>query len=63
MSLPLTALELIEWLDESIRPEVIFDPSESREEFLLKSGERRLVLLLKQHAAADEQERQGARRR
>ena len=44
-TLPLHAYDLIDQLDASY-PEVIFDPSESREEFLLKSGERRLVLRL-----------------
>ena len=44
-TIPLHAYDLIDQLD-SRYPEVIFDPSESREEFLLKSGERRLVLAL-----------------
>ncbi|QWF18707.1 hypothetical protein [Lysobacter capsici] len=44
-SIPLTADELIDQLAEQY-PEVIYDPGQDRDEFLLKSGERRLVLLL-----------------
>ncbi|KWS03743.1 hypothetical protein AZ78_1292 [Lysobacter capsici AZ78] len=44
-SIPLTADELIDQLAEQY-PEVIYDPGQDRDEFLLQSGERRLVLLL-----------------
>lgn len=44
-SIPLTADELIDQLAEQY-PEVIYDPGQDRDEFLLRSGERRLVLLL-----------------
>lgn len=46
MKIPLTAYELIDLLDEHF-PEVIYDPEASKEEFLLKQGERRLILQLK----------------
>lgn len=47
MKLPLTAYELIDQLD-TLFPEVVFSTDIPRDEFLLKSGERRLVLFLKQ---------------
>ncbi|MBB4722641.1 hypothetical protein [Xanthomonas euvesicatoria] len=57
MNIPLTAGELIDELAR-IYPEVIYDPDQDREEFLLKSGERRLVLRL---LVAREQEREESR--
>ncbi len=61
MKLPLTAYELIDQLD-TLFPEVVFSTDIPRDEFLLKSGERRLVLYLK-HCVAQEREdaRQGRR--
>jgi hypothetical protein len=44
--IPLTAYELIEDLDR-LYPEVVYDASEKHDEFLLRSGERRLVLALR----------------
>lgn len=44
-TIPLTADELIDELAESY-PEVIYDPDANRDEFLMQSGERRLVKLL-----------------
>lgn len=44
--IPLTAYELIEELDR-LYPEVVYDPRDKHDEFLLKSGERRLVLALR----------------
>lgn len=44
-NIPLHAYDLIESLDR-MYPEVIYDPEMPREEFLLRSGERRLVLQL-----------------
>lgn len=52
MRIPLTADELIDDLDRQY-PEVIFDPLEPREEFLMRSGERRLVLSLMAQRRAD----------
>jgi hypothetical protein len=43
--IPLHAYDLIDQLDH-LYPEVIYDPSLSKEEFLMRSGERRLVLSL-----------------
>ncbi|WP_369933914.1 hypothetical protein [Xanthomonas tesorieronis] len=57
MNIPLTADELIDELAR-VYPEVVFDPELPREEFLLKSGERRLILRL---LAAREQEHEDAR--
>lgn len=45
-TLPLTAYELIEQLSE-LYPEIVYDPDVKHDEFLLKSGERRLVLYLR----------------
>lgn len=53
MEIPITSHELIDVLDTYF-PEVIYDPSESQEEFLLRSGERRLVLKLKALRAAED---------
>ncbi|MGO1069494.1 hypothetical protein [Lysobacter sp. CA199] len=58
-SIPLTADELIDQLAEQY-PEVIYDPGQDRDEFLLKSGERRLVLLLLTRRRLDlEESREG----
>lgn len=46
MKIPLHSYELIDELDR-LFPEAIYDPEQSREEFLLKQGERRLILRLK----------------
>ena len=43
--IPLHAYDLIDQLDY-MYPEVIYDPSLSKEEFLMRSGERRVVLSL-----------------
>lgn len=43
--IPLHAYDLIDQLDH-LYPEVIYDPSLSKEEFLMRSGERRVVLSL-----------------
>lgn len=58
MKIPYHSYDLIESLDQHF-PEVIYDPAEGREEFLLRSGERRLILRLKALRAAElsEQER------
>lgn len=45
LNIPLTADELIDQLAQQY-PEVIYDPTKDRDEFLLMSGERRLVLNL-----------------
>jgi len=52
MQIPLTSAELIADLDR-LFPEVSYDPSEKHDEFLLRSGERRLVLTLKAALAAE----------
>lgn len=52
MKIPLTAYELIDLLEVHF-PEVIYDPAASKEEFLLKQGERRLILQLKALLAAE----------
>lgn len=44
-SIPLHAYDLISQLD-ALYPEVVYDASISHDEFLLRSGERRLVLRL-----------------
>ena len=59
MKLPTYAYDLIEHLDETY-PEIVYDPRMDREEFLLRSGERRLVLQLKRlREAEQERERTG----
>lgn len=45
MQIPLTAEELIDQLAAEY-PEVVFEPAASRDEFLMASGARRLVLNL-----------------
>jgi hypothetical protein len=52
MSIPLTADELIDQL-ATMYPEVIYDPEGNREEFLLQTGERRLVRNLLARREAD----------
>jgi len=44
-TIPLHAYDLIDQLN-TLYPEVVYDPTLSHEEFLMKSGERRLVLKL-----------------
>lgn len=44
-TIPLHAYDLIDDLAARY-PEVIYDPREDRDEFLMRSGERRLVLSL-----------------
>lgn len=61
MQIPLHSYDLIDALDE-LFPEVIYDPEGSREEFLLKQGERRLILKLKALRAQEIEERRGDRR-
>lgn len=56
MKIPHHAYDLIDQLDE-LFPEVIYDPEGSREEFLLKQGERRLVLKLKALRASETADR------
>ncbi len=46
MQIPLTAYELIEAIDAAF-PEVLYDPEMKHDEFLLKSGERRLAVFLR----------------
>jgi hypothetical protein len=53
-SIPLHAYDLIDELDERY-PEVIYDPKMDREEFMLRSGERRLVLSLKRRRQLEEE--------
>lgn len=55
-SIPLHAYDLITELDRRY-PEVIYDPKTSHEEFLLKSGERRLVLALMRKRDREDQEK------
>ncbi len=45
MNIPVSAEDLIDDLAQRY-PEVIYDPAENREEFLIRTGERRLVLTL-----------------
>jgi hypothetical protein len=54
--IPLHAYDLIDQLDH-MYPEVIYDPSLSKEEFLMRSGERRLVLSLKRKRAREQEDR------
>jgi len=46
MKIPLHAYDLIDRLDE-LYPEVIYNPDQNLETFLLKQGERRLIQWLK----------------
>lgn len=56
--IPLHAYDLIEDLAHSY-PEVVYDPKEDRDEFLMRSGERRLVLRLLRMRAREQEERNG----
>ncbi|WP_445392372.1 hypothetical protein ACUDTL_16800 [Stenotrophomonas pavanii] len=56
MNIPLHAYELIDVLDE-LYPEAIYNPKDCREEFLLRQGERRLILKLKELRFVELQER------
>ncbi|WP_036142822.1 hypothetical protein [Luteibacter sp. 9135] len=53
-SIPLHAYDLIDELAERY-PEVIYDPRMDREEFLLRQGERRLVLSLIRRRQLDDE--------
>lgn len=55
MTLPLMTVELVEELLQ-LYPEVIYDPDVPNGEFLMKTGERRLVLGLKARLLADDAE-------
>lgn len=55
-TIPLHAYELIDQLD-TLYPEVVYDPTLSKAEFLMKSGERRLVLKLLRKRAREQEER------
>lgn len=57
-SIPLHAYDLITELDRRY-PEVIYDSKTSHEEFLLKTGERRLVLALMRKRDREDQEKRG----
>jgi hypothetical protein len=57
-TIPLHAYDLIDRLAAAY-PEVIYDPNESRDEFLMKSGERRLVLRLLRQRAREQEEQHG----
>lgn len=57
-TIPLTAYELIAELDR-LYPEVVYDPREKHDEFLLKSGERRLVLALRRRMEVEIDEGKG----
>ncbi|WP_408953184.1 hypothetical protein [Lysobacter sp. Hz 25] len=59
-SIPFTADELIDHLAAQY-PEVIYDPAQDRDEFLLKSGERRLVLFLLNRRRVDLEESRESR--
>lgn len=54
-TLPLHAYDLIDRLN-TLYPEVVFDPTLSKAEFLMKSGERRLVLKLLRKRAREQEE-------
>lgn len=53
--IPLHSYDLIADLNKHY-PEVIYDPREKHEEFLMKSGERRLVKLLLQKQIQDSED-------
>lgn len=55
-TIPLHAYDLIYQLD-ALYPEVVYDPTLSEAEFLMKSGERRLVLTLLRKRAREQEER------
>lgn len=54
-SIPLHAYDLIDDLDTRY-PEVIYDPAGDHNEFLMRSGERRLVLALKRKRQLEQEE-------
>lgn len=56
--IPLHAYDLIDDLARAY-PEVVYDPKEDRDEFLMRSGERRLVLRLLRMRAREQEERNG----
>ncbi|MDX5515091.1 hypothetical protein [Stenotrophomonas sp. RG-453] len=56
MDIPLHSYELIDRLDE-LYPEAIYNPKDCREEFLLRQGERRLILKLKELRLVEIKER------
>lgn len=58
MKIPLTSAELIAELDR-LFPEVTYDPDEKHDEFLLRSGERRLVLCLKRALSSESDDAEG----
>lgn len=60
MNIPLTADELIDQLARE-NPEVIYDPAMDREEFLLQSGARRLVVSLQHRREDDDRAARGER--
>jgi len=59
-NIPLHSYDLIEQLFEQF-PEVVYDPAEKHDEFLLKSGERRLVLYLRRCMQIEIDESRGDR--
>lgn len=59
MMIPLHSYDLIDALD-ALYPEVVYSADVPKDEFLLKSGERRLILMLKalrEREQTDERER------
>ena len=54
-SIPLHAYDLIDYLGTRY-PEVIYDPAGDHNEFLMRSGERRLVLALKRKRQLEQEE-------
>ncbi len=57
MDIPTHSYDLIDRLDE-LYPEAIYDPKDCRESFLLRQGERRLILKLKELRLVEQRERQ-----
>lgn len=57
-NIPLHAYDLIDQLDLAY-PEVIYDHRTPQEEFLMRSGERRLVLSLLRKRQREQQEQHG----
>ena len=56
--IPLHAYDLIDELAGAY-PEVVYDVSEDHDEFLMRSGERRLVLRLLRQRTREQDERNG----
>ncbi|WP_266156770.1 hypothetical protein [Dyella silvatica] len=54
-AIPLHAYDLIDQLNRSY-PEVVYDAKENHDEFLMRSGERRLVLTLRRKMAREQEE-------